>query len=295
MVASTIALLTFTIALFTWVANIITGDADLSGLAVPLVWALVWVWHYWMWRHPSKGPSRLVGVTPAIASLIGLTFAIGGLTLALSALINSALAGVGAIAVAGSPVWQPILQSLVWAVGGGAIWWWHWFRVGVRNHTTGFSHVLLVYIAGFASFALFASGVTRTLATTLTLLAGASEPLTARFDEYGIAVSTAAFGALTLIYHARVVAAHGPALSSASRLVSAGVSLAVAATGVGVTVNALLATISEPLIDYSIRSLLLGGLSALLVGGALWWVIWAPRSASAANRVATPADASTLW
>ncbi len=66
-VASTVALVIFTTALFTWAAQVVASESwQPGGLSIAIVWALVWLWHYWMWRHPSKGPTRLVGVAPAI-------------------------------------------------------------------------------------------------------------------------------------------------------------------------------------------------------------------------------------
>lgn len=286
-IASTIALITFTTSLFSWAAQAIVGDWQPGGLATGIVWGLVWLWNYWMWRHPAKGPTRLVGVAPAIASLIGLTYGVGGLVFSLAGLIDSTVDAFGQLVVSGS-TWEPIVQPLVWAAGGGLLWWWHWFRVGVRNQRTGFANVLLVYITGFASFAVFAFGITLTLATILELVTGSPDPLAVLLDPLGIAIACAAFGALTLVYHVRVVAAHPPVIASATRLVTSGVALALAATGVGVTVNALLATFASTLVADSIRNLLLGGISALLVGGALWWVTWRPGTASSPERVATP-------
>lgn len=286
-VMSTIALLTSSIALFAWGASLVVGEAHASGLAVAIVWGLVWLWHYWMWRHPAKGPTRLVGVAPAIASLVGLTFATGGLVFALSSLIDSALDTFGTV-VASGPAWRPVVQSLIWAVGGALIWWWHWFRAGVRRQSTGFANVLLVFIAGFASFALFAFGVTLTVSVVLQLLTLSEDPLTVTLDPLGVSIASAVFGALVLVYHLRVVAGHPVVIGKAVRLVTSGVALAVAATGVGVTVNALLATIASPIVGSTVRNLLLGGISALVVGGALWWSSWRPGRATAADRVATP-------
>ena len=286
-IMSTVALLTFTISLFAWAAVAVTGGSEPYSLATGIVWGLVWLWHYWMWRHPRKGPTRLHGAAPAIASLIGLTFGAGGLVFALASLIDSTFKTIGSVIVVGGPAWQPIVQALVWAVGGGLIWWWHWFRVGVRAHRTGFANVLLVYISGFASLALVAFGVTLTLSVILELVTQSPDPIAITLDPLGIGIGCAAVGAVVFVYHSRVVAARPVAIASANRLVSSGVSLAVVATGFGVTVNALLATVSSPLIDYGIRNLLLGGISALLVGGVLWWVTWQPTSASAPDRVAT--------
>lgn len=286
-VASTVALLTFTIALFAWGASAVVGDWEASSLAVAIVWGLVWLWHYWMWRHPAKGPTRLRGVAPALASLIGLTFGAGGLVFALASLIDSALDTFGTVFASG-PAWQPVVQSLVWAAGGALIWWWHWFRAGVKAQSTGFANVLLVFITGFASFAVFAVGVTLTLSVVLQLVTLSENPLSVTLDPLGVSIASAVFGALVLVYHLRVVGEHPVVIGKAVRLVTSGVALAVAATGVGVTVNALLATIASPIVGSNSRNLLLGGISALVIGGALWWASWRPGSAADAARVSTP-------
>lgn len=288
MIMSTVALLTSTIALFSWAADAIVNGWQPYGLAVGIVWALIWAWHYWMWRHPSKAPTRLPGAAPAIASLIGLTYAAGGLVWALGRLIDSAVdAALGSVVVS-DPVWQLVLQSLVWAAGGALLWWWHWFRAGVREQSHGFANVLLVFIAGIASYAVLAAGIMLTLTAVLELVTGSPQPLAVILDPLGIAIASAVIGALVLVYHARVVTGRSAGVRSATRLASAGVSLAYAASGVGVTVNALLATSSNSIIEGNIRSLLLGGLSALLVGGALWWMLWKPLQASIPERIATP-------
>lgn len=286
--ASTVALLVFTTALFAWAGALIGGDWHASSLAVAIVWGLVWLWHYWMWRHPAKSPVRLVGVAPAIASLVGLWMGVGGLVGALSTLIDAATDVFTVTTVFGTPVWQSVLQSLVWAVGGGLLWWWHWFRAGVREQRTGFATVLLVFITGFGAFALFVFGVTLTLYTAVRLFVPGGDPIPVILDPFGLAVASAAFGAFVLVYHRRIVAEHPDAVRAATGLVTSGVALATAATGVGVTVNALLASFSTPLVGTDSRALLVGGLSALLIGGALWWASWRPGSAASAERASTP-------
>lgn len=288
MLMLTVALLVFTISILSWVADAITSGWDPYGLAVGIVWALVWLWHDWMWRHPRKGPTRLPGAAPAIASLIGLTYGAGGLVFAVGRLVDSAIETATGAVLVSDPVWQLVLQSLVWAVGGALLWWWHWFRVGMRTQSTGFANVLLVFIAGIASYAVFAVGLMLTLWVILKLVTGMPEPIAVTLDPLGIALASAAVGALVLVYHARIVAGQSVGVRAATRLASAGVSLAFAASGVGVTVNALLATSSNSIIDGNIRSLLLGGLSTLLVGGVLWWLTWRPLEASTPERVATP-------
>jgi hypothetical protein len=287
-ILSTVALITSTTSLFSWAAGGIVNGWQPYGLAVGVVWGLVWVWHYWMWRHPRKGPTRLQGAADAIASIVGLIYAAGGVAFAVGTLVDSAVDSILGTVVISDPVWQLVLQSLVWAIGGGLLWWWHWFRVGVRTQSFGFSNVLLVFVAGIASIAAFAVGMTLTLSVILELVTGSPQPIAVTLEPLGVSLATAAVGALVVIYHAPVITKRSTSVRSATRLASAGVSLAVAATGVGVTVNALLASSSSAIIAGDIRNLLLGGLSALVVGGVLWWATWSPRRASTPERVTTP-------
>ena len=41
------------------------GPQWYSPLSVGLVWAGIWIWHRWMWRHPVKHPVNLDDV-PAV-------------------------------------------------------------------------------------------------------------------------------------------------------------------------------------------------------------------------------------
>ncbi|MEO7348406.1 MAG: DUF5671 domain-containing protein [Terrimesophilobacter sp.] len=287
-IMSTVAFLVFTIALFLWAADAIAGHAEPTGLAVGIVWGLVWLWHFWMWHHPRKGPTRLPVAAPAIASLISLAFAAGGLVWVLAGLIDAIIDTLSSAIVVGSPIGVTVAQSLVWVIGGGLLWWWHWFAMGLRSRDTGFANVLLVFITGFASLALLAWGLTFTLSVILRLVTDPSAHLAATLDPLGFAVASALVGALVLVFHLRVVASRATGVRTAHHLVSSGVSLVYAASGLGITVNALLAASTTSLIDGEIRPLLLNGISAMIVGGVIWWLTWRPLAASQPERVATP-------
>ena len=278
-IAATVSLVTWNAQLFTWAADGIAGRWMPAELAAGIVWALVWLWHVWMWSHPTKSPTRLLGIAPAIASLIGLTLGVGGAVMALGALLSSAVDAIGALvgpgaASIGLAWWIPVLQSLVWAIGGFALWWWHWFRAGVRADHGGFSSALLVIIAGFGSLGLCLYGVATTLYTVLRVLLDQSDPVLLIIQPLGGAISAALVGAAVFVYHRGVVGEKAASVRSATALVSSGLALAVAASGFGVTVNALLAALVSPIADTGIRPLLLGGISALLVAGPVWWLLW---------------------
>ncbi len=290
--ASTVALVVWAGQLFAWAAEGIAGRWMPAELATGIVWALVWLWHVWMWNHSKNSPTRLIGVAPVIASLIGLVLGVGGAVMALGMLLSSTVDALGGIAGSGAvsiglPWWVPVLQGLVWTVGGGALWWWHWFRVGVHTDRSGFSNVVLVVIAGFGSLALCLFGVATTLFIVLRIFLDPSDPIVVIIQPLGNAIAAALIGAVVFVYHRRAVADRPAPVRSATTLVLAGLTLAVAASGFGVTVNALLAGLASPIVDTGIRPLLFGGISALLVAGPVWWLLWRPGT-PASQRVSTP-------
>ncbi len=67
-----------------------------------------------------------------------------------------------------------------------------------------------------------------------------------------------------------------------------GVGLVGAASGIGVVVSAALAEFVSPLAASDSRSLLLGGISALVVGGPAWWLSWKPLARTDAAEIAYP-------
>lgn len=276
-IASTVSLFTFTNMLFQWAASGIGGTWEPALLAGGVVWALVWLWHRWMWRHPTNAPTRLVGVAPAIGWVVAVTLGIGGAVFTLGSLLSSAIDSLSAVSI-GSPWWVPVLQAAVWMVGGGALWWWLWNHDGVKLQTTGFFGVMLVIVTGFGALGVCLFGVARSLYVALRVLAGSTDGIVATLEPLGVAVSASLVGALALLHFRSVVLASTTRLRSATRLVSSGLTLAIAASGFGVTVNALLASLATPLADAGSRPLLLGGLSALIVGGVSWWVFWRPGS-----------------
>jgi hypothetical protein len=93
------------------------------------------------------------------------------------------------------------------------------------------------------------------------------------------AIAAALVGGIVWVIHARVVAARTDATRRGARLVVSAVALIGAASGFGVVVNALLAALTPTLAGDNVRTLLLGGLSALVIGLPVWWVAWRPGRA----------------
>jgi hypothetical protein len=92
----------------------------------------------------------------------------------------------------------------------------------------------------------------------------------------GPALAAAAIGLLIWRFHRVSGAQRSVGTRRASRLVTSGVALAAAATGIGVVINASLAMAVTPIAGGGTRTLLLGGVSSLVVGGPVWWRAWRP-------------------
>ncbi|MDR6556796.1 hypothetical protein J2809_001138 [Arthrobacter pascens] len=271
-----VALITFTTALLGLASSAIGGDSPqwYSGAAAGLVWALVWAWHRWMWLHPAKGPSRLAGVPLVVGSVFGLLIGAGGAATALGNLFDAGLQGIAGTPSLGNPWWVPVLQSLVWAAGGAVLWWWHWIRGRGLHLTTGLANVALAVAGVLGGCILALSGAVAALFVLLRLGFDRSSPLPQLLEPLGPAVAAAAVGCAVWRYHAALAGRRSGAMRQASRLLAAGAALVAAASGIGVVVNAALGLAETTLAGTGTRTLLLGGITALAVGGPVWWQVW---------------------
>ncbi|MGO4785039.1 DUF5671 domain-containing protein [Cryobacterium sp. W22_MBD10_FK3] len=283
----TVALIVLTTALLTAVAGAVTGDDGTTEAATGLVWAGVWAGHRFVLRRTDRRPTRLPGTAALLGGTFGLLVGAGGAISTLTSLLDEALAtglGADAAASAGTPWFAGAVQALVWAAGGALVWAWHWFHDGGRAARTALAAVVLTGVGVLGGCLAALAGTGAVVFVLLRLSFDRSDPVPVLLDPLGLAVSAALVGGLIWVYHRGVVRGRSVAVQQTSTLVTSGVSLVAAASGIGVIVNALLATLSAPLAGSDPRTLLLGGISSLLVGGPLWWVTWQPRIAPAPDR-----------
>ena len=272
----TVSLIVSATALLGTAASLVSGQWLPGECSVGVVWAAVWVWHRWMWRHPLKRPGRL-GTVPAVAgSVFGLIIGVGGAVNALGSLLDMAIRGTSERALSGSPWWYVPLEALIWAVGGGVIWWWHWFRDGTRRLDTGLAAVALIVVGVMGSGILMLGGLGTALYALLRLAFDPGEPAGEILRPLGTALAAASIGALVWHYHRRIAAERSDGTRRASALVMSGIGLVAAASGVGVILNATLATLGGPLAATDDRAPRRGGISAGGVGGPAWWLSWKP-------------------
>ena len=274
----TISLVLFVTALLAMAASFIAEENPewRSPLSVGLVWALVWVWHRWMWRHPTRGPLELRNVPAVIGTYFGLGVGVGAAVTALGGLLDVAIRGSMELTSTVDPWWRSTLQDLLWAAGGCLVWWWHWLRGGAQRLRGGFADVGLVVVGVLASGLLALGGAGTVLFVLLRLAFDRQDPLMELLAPLGTAIAAAAVGSLVWRYHRTAAVSRAERTRQAGALVTSGVALAASATGVGVIVNAALSIAVSPLAGGNARTLLLGGISSLAVGGCVWWLSWRP-------------------
>lgn len=284
---TTVALIVAGTAVLGGLAAAVTGEVWSAQAATGLVWAVVWAVHGSVLRRSDRRPTRLPFTAAVLGGSYGLVIAVGGAVTALTVLFSTAITELTAVSVGGG-WWSSALRSLVWAAGGAALWWWHWRCDGGRRARTALAEVALVGLGILGGCLLTLTGCGTVLYVLLRLAAAHTDALPDLLDPLGHAVAAALVGGLVWAFHRDVVARRSAGVRQAGTLVTSGIGLSVAATGIGVIVNALLAALSTPLAGDSPRALLLGGVSALLVGGPLWWAAWRPaRVAPAPERRST--------
>jgi hypothetical protein len=266
-----------TIGLLTAIGSLIQGDPGLATgpLSIGVVWLGIWIWHWWMLHHPVKGPTGLEDVAIVLGSGFGLVMgavASGALTADLAGEAYDRLTG---SAVGGSRWWEGPLVAAMWAAAGVATWWWHWYRSGTIRSESVLRNILvvgpgLVVPAVVALGAL--AGIIYTATTWFVTDAGGAVE---HFSALPGALAVGVVATVVWSYHRQLVGGSGALVRAATHLL-AGAGLVAASVGVGVVVNALLATFG-PTIAGETTDLLVSGIVPIGVGGWLWWRSWRPN------------------
>jgi hypothetical protein len=281
---STVALVTATVSLLVTITQLIDGDWRPRSFAIGLVWVGVWGWHRWMSIHPAKSPTHLTDLAIVAGSVYGLTLMTGGAITTLTSLLNAALDALIDAVGAGTSWWEFTVKASVWTVAGAVIWWWYWIRDEGRTLGTGLANTALVVIGVVATGVTALVGAGLVVYSVLSVAFGLGDTTSQSIEALPYGVAALAIGGLAWAYHRSIALARSYATREATRLTMSGLGLIAAASGIGVIVNAILDSMTTDLAGTDPRlELLVGGLSALVVGGPTWWLAWHPTRVATAE------------
>ena len=264
--------------ILTWAFGAETYDR--SSMARLIIWGAIWVGHWFVAdRHlePPRGEGHLIagsaGSLVAVASSVGF-----GVVAVLDALYSN-LFETGVVSGFGDDFALAAAGALV----GGAVWWLYWLLNAheLERSSLWHAHVLLVGVLGGLFAAIGAA--TTLLYVTLEWFLGApgGASATAQFDVLPALLGSGLVGVGLFAYHRAVLAEHAGAVRTEIRriyeYVIAAVGLLGLATGLTILLVALLqqlAPASDVVAGESELNTLLGAVTALVVGGPLWWWFW---------------------
>jgi hypothetical protein len=249
-------------------------------VAFLIVAAVVWFAH-WRFARPELPASRnqaqlLVGsaaglVTSAVAGAAALGIALG-------ALYDEAFS-----TVLISDWWRGLRSALAFLVVGIVTWLWYWLRHYEHAERTPLWHgyVLLLSVLGGLITAVSALGTV--LFSVLVWFFGSPEPgsAAAHFEVLPVAVAALSVGAVMWWYHRSVLrSAPSTGRQEVDRLYQyllSGLGLVTAAIGIMLLITAFFQALgSSPIAETGSSEVdtLLGAITALVIGGPIWWSTW---------------------
>jgi hypothetical protein len=276
----TTSLTIFAVSLLGMISDFITGSGrPLLAIGMIVSWGVIWLWHRWMLLHRAKSPLRLANLPLVLGFIWGLALAaINGVRM-LNLLFEQVFSGMSRLQF-GASWWTQLLGALAWTLGGLIIWWWHWHHHKVREQRGGFADVAVLVFGVFAaaSAALIAVGSLLSLG-----MRWVWDPRLSGSDLVSMgsfALATFAVAAPIWLYHRHLAQSRAEQTSKAVRLIESGLGIVAMSAGLGVVVNASLASIGTPLAGAAgggAITLLLQGIAAMVVGGAVWFWAWQPQ------------------
>lgn len=277
-VGSITALVTAMVALHSVLSWIVDREEyDGRAVASLLVWGVVWAAHWLIDRRIS--PARRSQVHQLAGSLIGLGVSAGGLIGLLGAALEALFGTGGDVLLPGDP---GLLGSAVTLVVGAPVWLVYWLTtwVGAERTPLWLAYVFLFGVGGGLVGALSAAGTSLFDLLVWVLGDPSTDDLSRHFSDVPSLVAAVVVGLLVWWYHRSLLAEATGARSEVRRIYEylvAGIGLLAASIGLATLLVAFLEAISgteDLLVEASAVNTLLGAVTALVIGGPVWWIFW---------------------
>ncbi|HHC09043.1 MAG TPA: hypothetical protein ENK55_10055 [Actinobacteria bacterium] len=260
-------------------AGLLSGVVAGRGFAGVVAWGFAWFVHGRWGRDPERQPALLPEAPALVGSLVGLVaWAVGAgilLTVVYEAAVE-ALVGTTIAVGGGTHVWKGVALVAV----GGTVWGYHWFglgAVGDVDRPTWLAYVLLGPVLVSTGVVLVAGALV--LFQLLVWFVGDPGTATAveHFGSLPGRLAAVTVAAVIWIHHRLVLRRRSMDRREPDRVYDyllAGAGLAAFAVGLWRLLDAGLPPAELVLTGGGSINQVLGAVTALLVGGAVWWFHW---------------------
>ncbi len=247
--------------------------------AALVVWGVVWVFHQRIWLDDRLAPELLPILPALVGSLVGLVAGSSGLFLIVSQVYEGVYDLIASTTLVAGDLWDAVATGVALLVVGGAGWGYHWFRRGARHGERSplwFGYVLLFPVLG--SVAVSVAIGSAVLFDVLVWFFGSTVPSASEhFAKMPWELASVTVAAAIWTYHRRVLAEHRQVRTEPDRIYDyllAGAGLVAVGSGIAILLLAVFDLIAPPLAGANAGNTLIGAITALVVGGPVWWVHW---------------------
>ena len=254
------------------------GDIDRTIGIYTVVWAVVWVGHWW--AAQNKGDPQRLQAQILLGSAAGLITIFFGIAAGVAAVLAQIYDRLFQTSIVDTGI-EPLAGPLIILVVGIPVWWWYWFRHGRHlNHgALWLAYVLLLGVLGGAIAVVI--GASFVIFGVLEWLLGdtGTTPAGSHFDYLPVAIGFMAAGSASWLYHARLLGdPSGRERTEVDRVYDyllSGAGLMVAASGIATLVTVSLKALAGlGLTSFQSGDATAAALTLLVVGIPLWWRYW---------------------
>jgi len=254
------------------------GDVDTTIGIYTVVWAAVWVGHWW--AAQNKGDPQRLQAQTLLGSGAGLFAVFFGIAGGATAVLTQIYDRIFQTTIVDAGI-EPLAAPFIILVVGIPVWWWYWFRHGRHLSRGGLwlTYVLLLGVLGGAVAVVIGAGfVVFGVLEWFLGDPGTTSPAS-HFDFLPVAIGFMTAGSASWLYHARLLGDRGDRrrtdVDRVYDYLLSGAGLVVAASGIATLITVSLKALAGlGLTSFQSGDATAAALTLLLVGTPLWWRYW---------------------
>lgn len=254
------------------------GDIDTTIGIYAVVWAVVWVSHWWAAKR--KGDPRRLQAQILLGSGAGLFASFFGIAAGAAAVLAQIYDRFAQTSIVDAGI-EPLAGPLIILVVGLPVWWWYWFRHGQNLNHGGLwlTYVLLLGVLGGAIGVIIGAGfVIFGVLEWFIGDPGTTSPAS-HFDFLPVAIGFMAAGSASWLYHGTLLGDRDDRkrteVDRVYDYLLSGAGLVVAASGIATLITiSLKALAGLGLTSFQSGDATAAALTLLVIGIPLWWRYW---------------------